>query len=133
VFERFRRAVDVASTAETKLRNLVRTHLSEFQKDMNMAIVYQAEIHQRRRLAQEAIKEMSKMYRELIADIVEIGQQQGHIRRNLYVGLVMRMVTGAVDEVINAWIHAQGSYDLSSMADPLVDMFVNGIGTAKVR
>jgi TetR/AcrR family fatty acid metabolism transcriptional regulator len=38
-----------------------------------------------------------------------------------------------VDEVINAWIHAQGSYDLASMADPLVDLFINGIGVEKER
>ena len=133
VFERFRHAVNRADTAEKKLRNLVHTHLAEFQKDINMAIVYQAETHQHRRLAQAVIKEMSKMYREIIADVVEIGQQQGHIRRNLYVGLVMRFVIGAVDEVINAWIHAQGSYDLVSMADPLVDLFISGIGVAEGR
>ncbi len=133
VFERFRQAVNDADTAEEKLRNLVHTHLAEFQKDINMAIVYQAEIHQHRRLAQDVIKEMSKMYREIISDVVEIGQQQGHIRRNLYVGLVMRFIIGAVDEVINAWIHARASYDLVSMADPLVELFINGIGVAEGR
>jgi TetR/AcrR family fatty acid metabolism transcriptional regulator len=30
--------------------------------------------------------------------------------------------------VINAWIHAGGNYDLASMADPLVDLFISGIG-----
>jgi TetR/AcrR family fatty acid metabolism transcriptional regulator len=133
VFERFRQAVNQADTAEEKLHNLVRTHLGEFQKDMNMAIVYQAEIHQHRRLTQDVIKEMSKMYREIISDVVETGQQQGHIRRNLYVGLVMRFIIGAVDEVINAWIHARGSYDLVSMADPLVELFISGIGAAEGR
>jgi TetR/AcrR family fatty acid metabolism transcriptional regulator len=131
VFERFRQAVKKGRTAEQKLLNLVRTHLAEFQKDINMAIVYQAEIHQHRRLAQDVIKEMSKMYREIISEVVEIGQQQGQIRRNLYVGLVMRFIIGAVDEVINAWIHARGSYDLVSMADPLVELFISGIGVAE--
>jgi TetR/AcrR family fatty acid metabolism transcriptional regulator len=40
----------------------------------------------------------------------------------------MRLITGAVDEVINSWIHSGGSYDLVSMADPLVDLFIHGIG-----
>ncbi len=133
VFERFRQAVKEADTAEQKLSNLVRTHLAEFQSDKNMAIVYQAETHQRRNLAEDAIKEMSKMYREIISEVVEVGQEQGHIRRNLYMGLVMRFITGAVDGVINAWIHAQGSYDLVSMADPLVDLFISGIGAAESR
>lgn len=128
VFEQFRKAVDGAETAELKLRNLVRTHLEEFQKDINMAIVYQAETHQHRRLAQDVIKEISKWYRDIITEVVELGQEEGTMRRNLYMGLVMRLITGAVDEVINAWIHADGSYDLVSMADPLVDLFISGIG-----
>lgn len=133
VFDKFRMAVDAAEVAEEKLRNLVRTHLEEFQKDINMAIVYQAETHQHRRLAHDVIKEMSKWYRDIITEVVELGQQEGTMRRNLYMGLVMRLITGAVDEVINAWIHAGGSYDLVSMADPLVDLFVSGIGVDKAE
>jgi TetR/AcrR family fatty acid metabolism transcriptional regulator len=128
VFERFRQAVDEATHAVDKLRNLVRTHLSEFQNDIHMAIVYQAETHQHRRAAQEAIKEMSKMYRDIVTEIVELGQQEGNLRCNLTIGLVMRLINGAVNEVINAWIHAGGEYDLVSMADPLVELFLGGIG-----
>ena len=40
----------------------------------------------------------------------------------------MRLIIGAVDEVINAWIHAGGNYELVSMANPLVDLFMRGIG-----
>lgn len=127
VFARFHDVIDQADTAEKKLHNLIHTHLEEFQKDINMAIVYQAEIHQHRRLAQEVIKEMSKWYRDIIAEVVELGQQSGHMRRNLYVGLVMRLIIGAVNEVINAWIHAGGDYDLASMADPLMDLIMQGI------
>lgn len=128
VFKKFRAAVDAAGNAESKLRNLVRTHLEEFQKDIDMAIVYQAETHHHRRLAHDVIKEISKWYRDILTEVVELGQEEGAMRRNLYMGLVMRMITGSVDEVINAWIHANGSYDLASMADPLVDLFINGIG-----
>jgi TetR/AcrR family transcriptional regulator, fatty acid metabolism regulator protein len=128
VFERFRRAVDEATHAVDKLRNLVRIHLSEFQSDINMAIVYQVETHQHRRAAQEVIREMSRMYRDIISEIVALGQQEGCLRRNLSIGLVMRLINGTVDEVINAWIHAGGDYDLVTMADPLVELFLNGIG-----
>jgi TetR/AcrR family fatty acid metabolism transcriptional regulator len=129
VFERFRESVEQASTAIDKLRNLVRTHLREFQKDPNMAIVYQVETHQHRPVAQESIKAMAKMYRDLIDEVVEQGQQEGTIRHNLFMGLVKRLINGAVDEVINAWIHTGRTYDLVSMADPLVDLFIAGIGT----
>lgn len=128
VFERFRKSVDQGRTAIEKLRNLIRTHLEEFQKDPNMAMVYQVETHQQRQVAQDPIKAMAKMYRDMIDEVVELGQEEGTIRRNLFMGLVKRLINGAVDEVINAWIHTGRTYDLASMADPLVDLFISGIG-----
>jgi TetR/AcrR family fatty acid metabolism transcriptional regulator len=128
VFERFREEVDRADTSLEKLRNLIRRHLAEFQRDKDGAIVYQVETHQNSRLAEAQIKEMSELYRELISEIVEQGQQEGSIRKDVYVGLVKRFIIGAVDEVINTWIHSGGDYDLVSMADPLVELFIKGIG-----
>jgi TetR/AcrR family fatty acid metabolism transcriptional regulator len=93
-----------------------------------MAVVYQVETHQNSRLAESQIREMSVMYQDLVSEIVELGQQEGNIRKDLYVGLVKRFILGAVDEVINTWLHSEKEYDLVSMADPLVDLFVRGIG-----
>jgi len=131
VFDRFRAEVKKADSSLDKLRNLVRRHLAEFQRDRDMAVVYQVETHQNSRLAESQIREMSKMYQDLVSDIVELGQQDGSIRKDLYVGLVKRFILGAVDEVINTWLHSEKEYDLVSMADPLVELFVRGIGTAK--
>ena len=128
VFARFREEVDGADNAVDKLRNLIRRHLEEFQNDRNMAVVYRAETHRNSRLAEAQIKEMSKMYRDIISEVVELGQEEGTIRKDLYLGLVKRFINGAVDEVINSWIHSGGQYDLATMADPLVDLFINGIG-----
>jgi TetR/AcrR family fatty acid metabolism transcriptional regulator len=128
IFERFREAVQKPDTAVEKLKCLIRVHLQEFQKDRNMAIVYQAETHQNRTVGIEHIKEMSKTYRDIITDVVELGQEEGTIRKDLYLGIVKRFINGAVDEVINAWIHSGAQYDLVTMADPLVDLFIKGIG-----
>jgi TetR/AcrR family fatty acid metabolism transcriptional regulator len=129
VFVSFREAVDGAETSADKLRNLVRRHLAEFQRDKDGAVVYQVETHQNSRLAEPQIREMSQMYRDLISEIIEQGQQEGTMRRDLYVGLVKRFIIGAVDEVINTWLHSNGEYDLVSMADPLVELFIKGIGS----
>ncbi len=94
-----------------------------------MAKVYRAETHQNSRLVEDQIKEMSKMYLDIVSEIVEQGQEEGVIRRDLYLGLVKRFILGAVDEVINTWLHAGSKYDLVTMADPLVDLFIRGIGT----
>ena len=130
VFERFRDEVNKAESGLDKLRNLIRRHLIEFQQDRDMAILYQVGTHQIDRLAEEQIREMSKMYQDLVSEIVEVGQQEGSIRKDVYVGLVKRFILGGVDEVINTWLHSESDYDLVSMADPLVELFVSGIGTS---
>jgi len=128
VFDRFREEVARGTDSLEKLRNLIRVHLVEFQRDPDMAVVYQIETHQSRRFAEEQIREMGKMYRDIISDIVEEGQQEGLIRRDLYLSLVKRFILGAVEETIGTWLYSGRSYDLVSMADPLVDLFIKGIG-----
>lgn len=128
VFDRFREGVARGADSLEKLRNLVRVHLGEFQRDPDMAIVYHVETHQISRLAEDQIRAMGKMYHDIISDIVEEGQQEGLIRRDIYLGLARRFILGGVDETIGAWLHAGRSYDLISMADPLTDLFIRGIG-----
>ena len=131
VFGRFRDAVNEADNAIDKLHNLIRRHLQEFQADRHMAILYQSETHQRTRKVEDQIREMSDMYLDIVSEIVEQGQAEGCIRKDLYVGLVKRFILGAVDEVINTWLHSGGKYDLASMTDPLVSLFINGIGSGE--
>jgi TetR/AcrR family fatty acid metabolism transcriptional regulator len=130
IFDKFQKVVTKSDTAETKLRNLVSSHLKEFQDNMEMAIVFQAETRQVRQ--SEAIKshirEISRKYRELVGEIVEEGQREGVMRKDLYIGLVKTYITGAIEEVINAWVLANGKYNLESMAEPLVELYLKGIG-----
>lgn len=132
VFGRFREEVDKADNARDKLRLLINSHLKEFQRDRNMAILYQTETHRFSRMCEEQIREMSKMYLDLVSEIVEAGQDEGLMRKDLYMGLVKRFIIGAIDEVINTWLHSGGNYDLVTMADPLVDLFIRGVGNPEV-
>jgi len=129
VFQRFQEEVAQADSAVDKMRNLIRRHLEEFQRDRDMAIVYQTETHKIHRQAEVQIREMSKMYTDIIAEIIEYGQQEGSIRKDLYLGLVKRFIIGGIDEVINTWLHSDNTYDLVSMTDPLLELFIRGIGT----
>jgi TetR/AcrR family fatty acid metabolism transcriptional regulator len=128
VFDRFREVVREAGTATEKLSNLIRNHLEVFQRDFNMAVVFQAEARQHNEMVAEQFRDISKMYLDLVGEIVEQGQQEGQMRRDLYLGLAKRFILGAVDNVINNWVLAGGQYDIASMADPLVDLIFRGIG-----
>jgi TetR/AcrR family fatty acid metabolism transcriptional regulator len=128
VFDRFQEIVSKGDNAKEKLSRLIRSHLQEFERDRNMAMVYQSETRRNSPLVKEQIKQMSKMYLDIVAEIVEQGQVEGCFRKDLYLGLVKRYILGAVEEVINTWIGSGGKYDLVAMADPLVDLLIRGIG-----
>ena len=106
VFAGFRRAVDGAEGGVAKLRQLVRYHLSAFAQDRNMAVIYQAETRRNNRVVEVQVRKMAKMYADLVAEIIEVGQQEGVFRKNLYVGLVKQVMVGAMDEVIFTWLNA---------------------------
>ncbi|HAO19206.1 MAG TPA: TetR family transcriptional regulator, partial [Desulfobacteraceae bacterium] len=128
VFDIFRQEVDKADNAVDKLRNLIRCHLEEFQRDRNMAVVYQSVTRQNVPTVRKEIKEMSGMYSDIVLEIIEQGQMEDSVRKDLYLSLVKRFILGAVEEVINTWLRSGGKYDLTSMADPLIDLFIRGIG-----
>lgn len=126
VFKEMHAAVKNGTTAEEKLRMLIRCHLTQFQNDKNMAIIFQSEVRYLRDIESQ-IKDISKMYLDLLSDIIEQGQIEGSMRQDLFVGLVKRFILGAVEGVISTWVSADGRYDLVSMADPLVDLYLTGV------
>jgi len=131
IFNRFRETVKEAENPSEKFRNLIRCHLREFQSDRNMAMVYMAEARKGRHL-DKFVDELTKMYLNMVGEVVEQGQAEGTFRKDLYLSLVKRYVLGAVESVISTWVYAGGKYDLESMADPLVDLFLRGIGSDDV-
>ncbi|OQY56086.1 MAG: TetR family transcriptional regulator [Desulfobacteraceae bacterium 4572_88] len=135
VFSLFREEVDKADNTKDKLFSLIHRHLEEFQRDRDMAVVYQTVTHQKSLLAKDEIRdqirEMSKLYLDMVSEIVEKGQEEGSMRKDIYLGLVKRFILGAVDSVINNWLYSGAKYDLVSMSDPLIDLFIRGIGNPK--
>jgi len=129
VFDRFRQVVDEADSAEEKLRSLIRLHLSEFQRDRNMAVVFQREALLARYVKDEYITEVTRMYMDILTEIIRLGQAEGTIRKQLPLGLAKRFILGAVNEVINTWVVTGGDKDMVKMADPLVDFYFDGLGT----
>jgi TetR/AcrR family fatty acid metabolism transcriptional regulator len=126
VFEKMNAAVAKGTDAESKLRNLIRCHLEEFQRDKNMAIIFQSEVRYLRDIESQ-VKDISKMYFDLLSDIIEQGQVEGTMRQDLFVGLVKRFILGAVEGVISTWVSADGRYDLTTMAEPLVALYMTGV------
>ena len=128
VFDRFKEEVGLADNALDKLEKLIHRHLYEFEQNREMAVVYQTETRIRRKVSDAKIKEMSDMYFGLVSEIITQGQKEGVIRQNLHVPLVKQLIIGSIDEVITSWLYSSRKYTLTSMAAPLVELFVRGIG-----
>jgi TetR/AcrR family fatty acid metabolism transcriptional regulator len=133
VFDRFKEEVSMADNALNKLEKLIQRHLYEFEQDRDMAVVYQTETRIRRKVSDAKIKEMSDMYFGLVSEIITQGQQEGVIRPHLNIPLVKQVIIGSIDEVITSWLYSSRKYSLTSMASPLVELFVQGIGVTEGR
>ncbi len=128
VFTNFKEEVKKGKNALDKLKRLIYAHLKAFESNKEMAIVYQVESKKRSHLSKDKIKEISVLYQELIKEIVELGQKEGTIRKDLSIPLVRQLMVGAIDEVITTWVYTSKKYKLTSMADPLMDLIIKGIG-----
>ncbi len=125
-FEKIRQEVEKGQNAEEKLRCLVRCHLSQFQNDKDLAANFRPEVRYSQDV-ESKVKDISKTYLEILSEIIEQGQVEGSMRQDLFAALAKRYILGAVDGVINTWVLAGGKYDLTSLADPLVDLLLTGV------
>jgi TetR/AcrR family fatty acid metabolism transcriptional regulator len=102
-------------------------HLAEFQAYPELAADFQVELRQSSRFMREYKKVELKQYLDLIGEIFEQGQREDVFRRDVPAGLVKRLIFGTLDEVVSTWVLAGRHYDLESLAEPLVDLFLHGI------
>jgi TetR/AcrR family transcriptional regulator, fatty acid metabolism regulator protein len=133
IFERFQEAVSKGDTAVEKLSHLIDRHLQECQDYKDFARVFQTEARQNRKLIENEIKRISRTYLELLESIIEQGQQEGSIRKDIPVGLSARLVLSALDGVINNWVLGGCKYDMTTITQQLVDLLVHGLGNNSFR
>uniref|UniRef100_A0A831ZWG7 TetR/AcrR family transcriptional regulator n=1 Tax=Desulfacinum infernum TaxID=35837 RepID=A0A831ZWG7_9BACT len=124
---KFRDALATEKDPVQRFRRLIAMHLAGFQAYPELAAVLQVELRQSSRFMREYKKVELKNYLDLMGDVVREGQHQGVFRQDIPLGLVKRFVFGALDEVVSTWVLAGRPYDLESLADPLVDLFLNGL------
>jgi TetR/AcrR family transcriptional regulator, fatty acid metabolism regulator protein len=127
VISRFRSALGKHDNAMARLECLIRMHLAEFQANPDLAAVFQVELRQSSRFMRESEKIELKKYLDLIGEIIEQGQQQGLVRRDVPVGLIKRFIFGTLDEVVSTWVLSGRRYDLETQAKPITQLFLRGI------
>lgn len=112
-----------------KIRTIARMHLESLGADRDLAIVFQVELRQSTKFMEQFSATKMAEYFGVIRQAIEEGQRQGLFRRQLNPKVVAKILFGALDEMATNWILSNKNYDLGSFADPVIDVFLNGVQT----
>ena len=125
-------AAGKASLAKTsdpveKLKRIVHAHLEGLGRDRNLAVVFQVELRSSSKFMEQFSATKVTEYLELIREVVEEGQRSGVFRSALNTKVVAKVLFGALDEMATNWVLSRKRYSLASTAEPVLDIFLNGI------
>jgi TetR/AcrR family fatty acid metabolism transcriptional regulator len=112
--------------APARLRAIARHHLRVLGGNRDLAVVFQVELRQSTQFMERFTASWLRDYFGLVGQVIEAGQRDGSFRRDLPLKLATKVFFGALDELVTSWIVGGKDYDLSRLADPMVELFLHG-------
>jgi TetR/AcrR family transcriptional regulator, fatty acid metabolism regulator protein len=116
----------VADPAE-RLRRLAFLHLDAMSSNRDLAVVFQMELRQSTRFLSEFSHHHMIEYLQLVRDAISEGQERGIFRREMSDKYAANCFFGALDEMVTSWVLSGHEFQLSHVADVVVDIFLNGM------
>ena len=110
-----------------KLRVVVERHLVSLGNDRALAQVFQIELRHTRRFLRRVARGQLAEYLRLLQGIIAEGARMGCFRSDVSAEMAARMVFGAIDELVTAWVLASHPQALARQADPLVRLLLRGL------
>jgi TetR/AcrR family fatty acid metabolism transcriptional regulator len=117
----------VADPAE-RLRRIARLHLERLGRDRDLAVVIQVELRQSTKFMERFSSTLLQDYLGIIKRTIADGQAAGIFRTEVSATAAAKIFFGALDEMATNWMLSRRRYALVSEADPVVDLFINGVG-----
>ncbi len=125
-----RRELAEESSATAKLRRFASLHFQMVEKNQDLAVVIVVELRQSAKFMHEYPGTKFKEYLDVIASIIEEGQQNGEFRTDVHPSIAKQAIFGALDGLATNWILSKRSKrGLSDLADQVADLFVQGLRT----
>ena len=123
----------IASIADpvAQLRTIAGLHLDRMSRDRALAVVFQVELRQSTKFMERFSATHVREYLGIIRDVIAQGQAQGTFRKDVNPTLASKLLFGMLDEMATNWILSKRKYSLTSQADPIVELFVHGVGAAR--
>jgi TetR/AcrR family transcriptional regulator, fatty acid metabolism regulator protein len=113
-----------------RLQRIARLHLARLGRDRQLAVVFQVELRQSTKFMERFSTTKLRDYLGLIRDTIAEGRAAGVVRHDINPTLAAKMLFGALDEMATNWILSRRRYALTSVADEVLHVFINGIGSA---
>ncbi len=127
LFERLDREIAAIADPLAKLRRLVEMHLELMEGDPDVASFLQFQLRQPETSVRTAISGPLGDYARRIETVIEEGKATGQVRTDVGTRMLRRLVFGAVDETVSAWILRPHRGPLVPKAATLLDVLLNGI------
>lgn len=125
--ERARRDCAQLSDARHMLRAVLERHVVSLEGNRALATVFQIELRHSRKFLRRIAKGQVSQYLQLLQEIVGRGVSQGVFRSELDTKVAARVIFGAVDELVTAWVLAQKPSGLQERAKALLDVLFYGL------
>lgn len=122
-----RKLLEQIDDPREKLRQIALLHLERLGADRDLAVVFQVELRGSTKFMEEFSAAGFAEYLGLIRSSIEEGQREGVFRKDLNAKVVAKILFGALDEMATNWILSKRRYKLGPMADPVLDIFLNGV------
>jgi TetR/AcrR family fatty acid metabolism transcriptional regulator len=119
-------------TAKEKLLRFAKLHFSLLEQEPDIAIVFQIELRQSTKFMEQFSTTYLAEYLQMLREIIELGQKNGAFRTALNSKLIAKLLFGMLDEMATNWVLSHGNHSLADMAEPVLDVFFNGVGTNHV-
>lgn len=111
-----------------KLEIFVLNHLSTMKKNKYLAEVIHIELRQTTKLVKDYRESKFSEYIDIIAEIIEQGQQQNIFRQDILSNILKRTIFGALDEVSRVWnLSLETHYSVEETGCQLIKVFVSGM------
>ena len=110
-----------------RLHRLAFLHLDALGSNRNLAVVFQMELRQSTRFLSEFSHHHMIEYLGLVREAINEGQRAGTFRREMSDKFAANCFFGALDEMVTSWVLSEHEYKLSSVANVVVDIFLNGM------
>ncbi len=114
-------------SSSDKLRRLVELHFGFFERDADLARVFQLHLREVTPAIRDEIRPALRLYMQVIEGLVESGLERGEFRRGTDIRAARHVIFGTLDAAVTAWVLSRHDYSLSDSAESIADLLVRAL------